>query len=467
LNLLVKPIFILGIDAEVQNQVGAEAYGLYFALLNLSFIFNILIDFGINNFNNRNIAQNELLISKHYSRLFSIKSILALVYALITLILGWIMGYGAHAQILFVLVVNQIIVSFIQFNRSNLAALHLFKKDSIVSISDRFLLIVFCSILLFTRITDQPFQIEWFVYLQTLAYSLTWILSFLMLRTSISKLKWYLDLKFSRVILKRSIPYALLILMGSIYYRVDGIMLEKLSTKGAEEVGYYAQGYRFFEAAGMFAHLFAVILLPMYARLLKTNFEEVRKLLEMAARLLVGVCIAAAVVVYFNSDVILNWRYVNVEASAISSFVYVMIGFVGVGMFYIYGTLMTANEDLKELNLIALGGLVINLILNFWLIPSHGAPGAAVATMCTQLFAGLAQLIFVVRKFKLGINWRMSFQFAAFFTLFFLVNQFLMSSFFDPTIIRVIVSSLLSLVLLHLSGLFPIHRIRSFQKNME
>ena len=50
LNLLVKPIAIFGIDAEVQDRVGTEDYGLYFALLNFSFLFNILLDFGINNF---------------------------------------------------------------------------------------------------------------------------------------------------------------------------------------------------------------------------------------------------------------------------------------------------------------------------------------------------------------------------------------------------------------------------------
>jgi hypothetical protein len=33
LNLLVKPFFILGIDAEVQVRAGTEAYGSYAALL--------------------------------------------------------------------------------------------------------------------------------------------------------------------------------------------------------------------------------------------------------------------------------------------------------------------------------------------------------------------------------------------------------------------------------------------------
>ncbi len=49
LNLLVKPFWILGVEVGVQNAVGSEAYGLYFAVFNLSYIFNIVLDLGITN----------------------------------------------------------------------------------------------------------------------------------------------------------------------------------------------------------------------------------------------------------------------------------------------------------------------------------------------------------------------------------------------------------------------------------
>ena len=63
LNVVIKPLYILGIDAEIlkiteYNNPGA--YGTYFSLLNLTFIFNIILDLGINNFNTRNIAQKKL-----------------------------------------------------------------------------------------------------------------------------------------------------------------------------------------------------------------------------------------------------------------------------------------------------------------------------------------------------------------------------------------------------------------------
>jgi len=58
LNLLIKPFSLLYIDAEVQNRVGAHDYGLYFSLLNLSVLFNILIDLGINNYTIRTMARD-------------------------------------------------------------------------------------------------------------------------------------------------------------------------------------------------------------------------------------------------------------------------------------------------------------------------------------------------------------------------------------------------------------------------
>ena len=62
LNLLVKPFYILGIDAEVLKRVEETTpgrYGEYFALIGFTFILNIFLDLGVINYNTRNIAQNK------------------------------------------------------------------------------------------------------------------------------------------------------------------------------------------------------------------------------------------------------------------------------------------------------------------------------------------------------------------------------------------------------------------------
>ncbi|MBK6521515.1 MAG: hypothetical protein IPG08_03850 [Sphingobacteriaceae bacterium] len=61
LNLLIKPFWILIVDPKVQMEVGNAVYGEYMALFSFSFLTNILLDLGLANFNNRNIAQNSHL----------------------------------------------------------------------------------------------------------------------------------------------------------------------------------------------------------------------------------------------------------------------------------------------------------------------------------------------------------------------------------------------------------------------
>jgi len=467
LNLFVKPFYLLGIDAEVQNRVGKDAYGLYFGLLNLSFIFNILIDLGINNFNNRNIARNIKLVSKHFSKLFSIKALLALVYAGITLILGLVLGYrDASFQILGLLTFNQVLVSFILFGRSNLAALHMFSKDSVVSVLDRALLIIFCSILLFTDITGGEFKIEWFVYLQTLAYGLTLSISVFMLRGRIGKIRWNIDKPFAIQIFKKSIPYATFTLIAGLYNRLDGIMLEKIGPAGSFSAGEYAQGFRFFEAASMFAYLFAVLLLPIYSRMLKER-SPVKPMVEMATRMLLGISFATAIVFLFHADFVLEWRYPDVTENSVMAFSALMVSFIGVGMFYIYGTLMTADEDLKRLNKISLIGLGVNLILNFFLIPRYGAFGAALATMVTQIFAGTAQMLRVVRRFEFGVNQKLVLQFSLYVIAVIALNVFVLEAFIADDLLRFLASVAIGGIMLALTGLFSIKNFIRLLKSAE
>lgn len=422
LNLIVKPLYILGIDAEVQNRVGQESYGLYFGLLNLSFIFNILIDFGINNFNNRNISQNAHLIENHFSKLFSAKALLAIIYAIFTLFLGLVLGYFENSLLMLLfLVLNQVIVSFILFSRSNLAGLHMFKSDSVISVLDRSLLIVFCSIMLFTGVVGGTFKIEWFVYLQTLSYGLTLFVSLLMLRHKIGKLRWNLDMKFNRSILRQSLPFALFMLSAALYNRVDGVMLENMLSDGSATAGAYAQGFRFYEAAGMFSFLFGTLLLPIYSRMLKHN-QRIEDVLRLSSNILLSISIFAAILCLFYGGEILESRYVNVSNEATLSFKALMFAFIGMSMFYIYGTLLTANADLKILNIISFTGLGLNLIANFALIPFYGAIGAAIATMITQLFAGIAQYIVVKRNFNISFNIWMPGKLLIFICLYSLLN---------------------------------------------
>lgn len=66
-------------------------------------------------------------------------------------------------------------------------------------------------------------------------------------------------------------------------------------------------------------------------------------------------------------------------------------------MIYLFGTLLTANGSMKELNITAAIGIVINVTVNLLLIPRMQACGSAVASFCTQFTVALLQFILAWR----------------------------------------------------------------------
>jgi O-antigen/teichoic acid export membrane protein len=73
---------------------------------------------------------------------------------------------------------------------------------------------------------------------------------------------------------------------------------------------------------------------------------------------------------------------------------------------YIFSTLLTAGQRLKEMNRIFISGLVIDLTLNFLLIPPYKAIGAAMAALSTQTFVAAGMVWLCMRIYGLKPGWR-------------------------------------------------------------
>lgn len=391
LNLLVKPFYILGVDAAVQNRVGAEEYGFYFALLNLSFLFNILLDFGISNYATRHIAREEKIMHRQFGAMLTLRLILIPVYfaACFAASQLWGMSWESVSGILWLLCLNQVFVGMIQFMRANLTGLHLFIRDSVVSVLDRLLLIGLCSWALWGW---DSFSVLDFVELQTIAYGTTMLLALLMLLGKGASIKIVMDRYYLKEVLEKSLPFALLTLLMMAYTRIDSVMIERIMPTGAKEAGIYAQGFRLLDAVNTITLLFGVILLPMFSRLIHQQ-KQIASLAGVAVRLLLPIPIVLGIVVAFNAEDILGLRYHEHVSASSGSFVFLMCSFFGMALTHVYGTLLTAAGQLRFLNQLALAGLLVNIGLNLILIPEYGAEGAAVATLCTQVPVSIGHLI--------------------------------------------------------------------------
>lgn len=398
LNLLVKPFWLLGIDVGVQNSVGAESYGLYFSLTNFTLLFYMVLDMGTANYNNRNIARNSQLLDKHLSNYITLRLLLGVVYFVLIYVVALLIGYrGEQLRLLFWIGLNQFLSLFLLYVRSNISALQMFKTDSVISVTDKLLMILFCGLLLWGNVTDQSMKIEWFVWSQTVAYLVTIAisLSIVLKKANLRKLSW--NPAFFLVIIKKSFPYALVTLLMACYYRMDSVMLERMlpSGTGAMQSGIYASAFRLLDTLAMIGYLFAVILLPLFSKMLKQK-EDVVPIVRTSFSLLFLFSVSAVVILYVYRDPLIHLFYPAIAESSIPVFRLIIFGLIPISMNYLFGTLLTANGSMKQLNIIASVGIVINVTVNLLLIPRMQACGSAVASLCTQLLVSVLQFVFAM-----------------------------------------------------------------------
>lgn len=414
-NLIVKPLWILGIEVGVQNAVGNSAYGFYFSIFNLAYIFNILLDLGITNFNTRNIAQHPQLITKHLSGILSIKLLLFVFYLIVTFTVGALMGYGSDEfRLLAWLTVAQFLNSFILYLRSNFEGLLLFKWDSLFSVLDRVLMILICGFLLWApkfSIFNLQFTIYHFVYAQVAAYALTAFLALVVIahKAKFRRLQW--NWRFFLVILRKSAPFALLVLLMASYNRIDPILLRSLASDA--DAGIYAGAFRLLDALTMVCYLVSVPLLPIFSKLCKdqksapTNSSLIihHSSLQDTLRLifwpLMLFAMGTAMACALFAEPLMNLLYPGRGALYVPAFRVVIFGLIPIAITYIFGTLLTAGGHLRQLNIFAATTLVLNIVVNLLLIPHFGAEGSAWASLTAQSFMALAQLLLAIRLFHL------------------------------------------------------------------
>ncbi len=397
----------------MQNSVPEGDYGLYFTLFNFTYLFQILNDFGVQNFNNRHVSQHPHLLEKYFPNFLAIKLLLSVFYVAFSLSAAAAAQYDARAiSLLLILLLNQVLVQIILFLRSNVSGLGFYRTDSLLSSLDKFLMLLTCGLALWSPWLKPHFSIEMFALAQTAALLLTALVVFLVLSSKTGGLRfrpsWARDWRAGwpavLFLFKKSFPYALVILLMTAYTRLDAVLLERL--EGTRHADVYAGAYRLLDACNMFGYLFASLLLPMFARMLKRG-DAVRPLVSLSFKLIWAGSITLAAAIFFaRQDLVELMMPERASAYRWDTLGILIWAFVPVCSTYIFSTLLTADERLMEMNRFFVAGLALDVILNLLLIPEWKAQGSAIATLSTQAFVAAGMVWLCRRDFGFRASWR-------------------------------------------------------------
>lgn len=203
---------------------------------------------------------------------------------------------------------------------------------------------------------------------------------------------------------RRSAPVGYAMAMGVIYYYLSSILLQYL--KGSAVVGLYGVAYRLPLAFIGVASLWTNAVMPYAARLAASDRDRLRHDL---GTVVTASCVIAAITVGYS--VILGPKLIPLLFGArFSASAPAFAILMGAAALVLIGTslapVLVGIGYSRGFAIAATVGAVVNIILNFALIPSYGIDGAACATVATEAAAVLTSFLLIRRRLgSLPINW--------------------------------------------------------------
>lgn len=396
-NLIVKLVWIFFIERKIQLLVGFENYGLYYSIFNFTLILSIINDPGLSNYLIRFIASKNKN-SSEISDLFSIKIILSISYLLFTLALSFLTGYKNY-QLVFILIGYQILWSFLIYLRGFLKGHQFLNQEVFFSILDKAFLI-FALIPLFYLNKTISWDINLYALSQLIAVMFSVVFCAIFLINHKINIASKINLRPNLSVLKNLLPFAVFAFLVLAYNKIDVILIQKISPNGDFVTGIYAAAYRFLDAANMLPILLASFLYPVFSKSIKS-----KKYINNFIKPCLGFLMAASLIIcfgswFFRENLMLIFYGERSSKKLADVFGFLMYSTPLIVIYYIYSTVLTANNNLKILNIISAFGLFINVLLNIFLIPIYGALGAAITTFITFLFIGLTELFIYHHHFN-------------------------------------------------------------------
>lgn len=229
------------------------------------------------------------------------------------------------------------------------------------------------------------------------------------------------DWQFWKTTIVQTLPYGAAILLATVYFRIDIILLSLLRT--SEEVGVYGVSARILESLQMIPIFFLNSTLGVMTRLFHDNREKLRRLLQHAFDflLLIGLPIAVggSVLAFPLIAAVSSPEFVSDPASGfVGSDVALQIllpamlfTFFG----HLFGYTLLAGGRQAKLLWVSSSVALFNLIGNLLVIPVWGFVGAAATSVVSQMLVFALSFWFVRRmiRFRFTLTFAVKAGFAA------------------------------------------------------
>jgi O-antigen/teichoic acid export membrane protein len=347
--------------------------------MSFGLLFGVLVEFGLNQQLVRAVARDRELAGPYMVNSLAIKMALALVGYLVIIALIFLLGYDAETGR--VIAVYSLILAFNGLSSTFTAVYQ--GTQSVVyaavgSIVEKVSVCILAVVLLGLGFGVVAMAA---VFVVGSAASVLW--QGLSLRR-VAHIELRLDRGVIVTLARNAIPFFAYWVLGSLYYRLDTILLSKMAT--ATVLGWYGAAYRLFDTLVFLPNIVAsAVLFPILAQLSTQSRPTLRKALSKGLDIIVIVGMPISVGLLVLAEPIILFIYRRPEyLNAVPALQWLAVGLILLYVNSILSVGLVSLNHERKLTVVAGLALVFNLGLNLALIPIYQHVGAAFTTAATE-----------------------------------------------------------------------------------
>ncbi|MEJ0001574.1 MAG: flippase [bacterium] len=367
----------LAIVLFATRKLGVEGWGFFSYGLAFISLFFMLSDLGVNTFTAREMAKNEDEKYRYLSSSTIIKISLLLLSLVIALVIaphfGKIrIGFEMIATLSILFLSDGIREFALSINRS----LQKMEREAFSKILMNTIITVLGIVLITNHATPLSLAIAYATGSMVASLYICWSI-----KDILRNVKWKISKADVRIIYDFSWPI-IAIGLFSFVFNIDAIMLGQM--KSTTEVGLYAAAQRLVQFTAIIPSFIGMSIFPIFSKN-HTDKEKLTAIFEKIMILILAIGIPLAIGGFLLGTKIMPLIFGQTYISGGSTLSILMISLLASFPNAILMNAIFAKNLQKIFITATLFGVLVNIALNFLLIPRYGTIGAALSVAVTQL----------------------------------------------------------------------------------
>ncbi|MGH7691389.1 MAG: flippase [Candidatus Dormibacteria bacterium] len=396
-------VLVLGAFLLQQHTLGARLYGEFSLIVVLSTLSSIVGDLGLQIVYLREGSRDTARMKTYLAAILAAK-IPLFVLSLGTLVLMAVLagrGPGFLALVLPAFAL-QVATSVANVLRSTFYATGEMRYEAVATMSEAVILLVGTFF-----VARAHLAVADYLWVYALSYLVTCVYAYVVIGRRYFVPTVHFDPVLARRLLKMALPFAMVFLLNTVYFRIDVVILSAM--RGLTEVGYYTAAYKFLDGLSFVPQTVMNAIFPTLSVVHLEAIASMRQAYTATIRLLAALAMPFTVVLAMGSLGILTAPFIRVypQSAPALQVLALAIVFMFVNSTFVFG--LGAMDRQMDSVLLALMSIVVNVALNLILIPifprATGYLGSSWATVLTEVFLLVAGYLMVRRRLEYRLPW--------------------------------------------------------------